>query len=148
MPVDGFTNLRRVVALRQAGRDLPPDLDRWLTDCLTRIVRGADPADVLGTAGGPGTRRPATRARYQQRDAALTELFALATGAQERRAGLILEWHDGTRPPPPAAVPLLEAVADAGLPLPDTRRVVEIATSAAARNVTASTNAATLAASE
>lgn len=147
-PADAFDRLRRVTALLQAGRPLPDDLADWLCGSLTAITRGEDAGDVLGTRAAPCTRRPATRERYRQRDAAIASLFALATGPQERRAGLLLEWHDGSRTPPAEAVPLLDAIEDAGLPLPDVRRVVEIATSAAARCGTDSGDLATLAASQ
>jgi hypothetical protein len=144
-PADAFDRLRRCVALWQAGRPLPDDLAEWLTCALTAICRGGDAAAILGTRAAPCTRRPATRERYRQRDAAIAELFRLADGSQERRGGLLLEWHDGSRTPPAEAVPLLGAIEDAGLPLPDVRRVVEIATSAAARNGTAPPDRATLA---
>jgi hypothetical protein len=147
-PVDAFSNLQRCCALRQAGRDLPRDLDDWLTNALTAIARGAPPADVFGLKAQPSRRRPTTRERYRQRDAAIVELFALATGSQEGRAELVLEWSDGSRPPPPDAAPLLEEIEATGLPVPDVRRLVEIATSSPARCVTAPADSATLATSE
>lgn len=135
---DGLDQLRRLVALLEAGQPIPTALHRWLLESGRRILGGESPADALGLRVAPGawSSTPGRAWRYRQRDRAITRLFTLASGCQSDRAAAVLEWSDGTRTPPPAAVPLIAEINSAGLALPDIRRVVEIATSSRARDVT------------
>lgn len=118
---DALARLARVVALRQAGRTLPADLDAWLTDALTAVYRGADPREVFGLKAKPGQRSPVTREQYRQRDRPLAAVFSLATGADHKRGETVLEWwglyRAGRLQRQDVAAHLAE-VAAAGLPMP------------------------------
>lgn len=100
-PADNFASLRRTAALLTAGKRLPADVHRWLTDALSALLAGADPHDVFGLRGEPSRRRPATAARYEQRNRALARAYALATGSTLDRGEAVLAWwseHCAGRP--------------------------------------------------
>lgn len=112
---------------------MPPDLDRWLTDALGSILDGADPAAELEVRVRPGAWRdtPPNQTRYEQRNAALTVLFGMASGAQMTRGERVLTWADAYqagRCVSPEIAAELDRVEAAGIPLPgDARSIVRIA---------------------
>lgn len=152
-PADPIEILRRLSALSGAGRPVPPDLVTqaldWLADAAPKILSGESPAAALGLHAQRGAwqNSPVHRARLDQRNAAICDLWRLTTGPDADRVEVVHGWLDQFREfttaslapdaarrlrdsIPADAWPFLEAIADTGLRVPGSGALLRVVRSA------------------
>lgn len=79
-PPDLATATGLFVALVGESQKLSPPVRDWLSAAVKRWLSGETLDRALGLVGGPGERRPATKARIELRNASLRKAWRLAEG--------------------------------------------------------------------
>jgi len=85
---DARDRVRRLAALVESGRPLPPDLAAWLADGLSAWLAAGGRRSLDASLGivGRGVRSLATHDATRRRDAALMSAFEFAHDGQHRDA--------------------------------------------------------------
>ncbi len=71
--------------------NLPHDVAAWISTAYKRWLGGEDLEEALDLKPGPGQRKPATKIRTDQRNAALREAWSLCPGSPWQRSRALAE---------------------------------------------------------
>ncbi len=81
----------RLLMLLGESEKLSPQLQKWIEAGITCWLKGESLDDALGLKPGQGQRKPATRLRTDQRNAALREAWSLCPGSPWQRSRALAE---------------------------------------------------------
>lgn len=114
----------RLLALLDEAEKLSPPIREWIEEGITAWLAGQSMDSALGLAAQPGQRKPATKIRTDQRNAALRAAWELCPGTPWQKSRALAELigrlptiqrrHQAGHPPASEANRLLCLAADHG----------------------------------